>query len=204
MAPARSSTKAAALARREAAATGPAEQWALFLWRLPTGSSTRRVTVWRWLRRLGAATLTPGAGLLPWREELVEQLDWLAQEVDEQGGDAWVLQVTELSDVEKRRAMDEVNRERAVEYRDIRAVAETFLARSSEHSGTDEDYGHRRRTDRELLALQRRFRKVRDRDHFGAPGRAEAAQSIDRCLRYRQGISSKLTSRTDSHHDVGD
>ena len=86
------------------------ERWAVFLWRLPTGSSTPRVTVYRLLRRLGAATLTPGASLLPWREDLIEQLDWLAQEVDEQGGDAWVLQVSELSQAEKRRVVDEVNR----------------------------------------------------------------------------------------------
>ena len=55
---------------------------------------------------------------------------------------------------------------------------------------------------RELLALQRRFRKVRDRDYFGAPGRAEAASAVDGCLGYRQGISLKLTARTDSHHKV--
>lgn len=181
---------------------GSHERWVLFLWRLPTGSSTPRVTVYRLLRRLGAATLTPGASLLPWREDLVEQLDWLAQDVDEQGGDAWVLQVTDLSQADRRRAVDEVNRERQTEYLEIKADGEAFLARASEHPRPDSDYDRRRRTERELLALQRRFRKVRDRDHFGAQGRAATAAIIDRCLRYRQGISSKLTARTDSHHDV--
>lgn len=166
------------------------------------GSSTPRVTVWRLLRRLGAATLTPGAALLPWREDLVEQLDWLAQEVDEQGGDAWVMRVSELSEKEQRRVVADINRVRGAEYAEIRADAQEFLASSRKHPGLQEDYGRRRRTERELLALQRRFRKVRDRDHFDAPGRGEAAAAIDRCLRYRQGISSKLTSRTDSHHEV--
>jgi len=176
--------------------------WALFVWRLPTGSSTPRVTVWRLLRRLGAATLTPGAALLPWRENLVEQLDWLAQEVDEQGGEAWVMRVSELSEAEERRVVDEVNGERKAEYGDIRKDAQEFLARSADHPGPKDDYGLRRRTERELVALQRRFRKVRDRDHFSAPGRGAAAAAIDRCLRYRQGISSKLTPLTDSHHEV--
>lgn len=194
-------TRLALLAKRP----GPArstEQWAVFVWRLPMGSSTPRVTVWRLLRRLGAATLTPGAALLPWREDLVEQLDWLAQEVDEQGGDAWVMRVSELSEAEERRVIDEVNAERKAEYADIRSGAQEFLARSAEHPGPEDDYALRRRTERELLALQRRFRKIRDRDHFGAPGRAAAAAAIDRCLRYRQGISSKLTPLTDSHHEV--
>lgn len=194
-------TRLALLAKRP----GPArstEQWAVFVWRLPMGSSTPRVTVWRLLRRLGAATLTPGAALLPWREDLVEQLDWLAQEVDEQGGDAWVMRVSELSEAEEQRVIDEVNAERKAEYADIRSGAQEFLARSAEHPGPEDDYALRRRTERELLALQRRFRKIRDRDHFGAPGRAAAAAAIDRCLRYRQGISSKLTPLTDSHHEV--
>jgi hypothetical protein len=166
------------------------------------GSSTPRVTVWRLLRRLGAATLTPGAALLPWREDLVEQLDWLAQEVDEQGGDAWVMRVGELSEVEQRRVVDEISGERTAEYAEIRADAQEFLARSREHPGPKDEYARRRRTERELLALQRRFRKVRDRDHFEAAGRADAAAAIDRCLRYRQGISLRLTPLTDSHHEV--
>src|SRR6267143_5349401 len=106
---AEASTGAAFAARRQARS---AEQWAIFVWRLPMGSSTPRVTVWRLLRRLGAATLTPGAALLPWREDLVEQLDWLAQEVDDQGGDAWVMRVSELSEAEELRVVDEVNSER--------------------------------------------------------------------------------------------
>jgi hypothetical protein len=142
------------------------------------GSSTPRVTVWRVLRRLGAATLTPGAALLPWREELVEQLDWLAQEVDERGGDAWVMRVSELSEADERRVIDEINAERDAEYAGIRDQALELLARTAKHPGPSH-------MERELLALQRRFRKVRDRDYFEARGRTQAAAAIDRCLRSR-------------------
>jgi len=114
------------------------------------------------------------------------------------------MRVNELSEAEQRRVIGEINGERKAEYAEIRAGAQEFLARSRKHPGPKDDYGRRRRTERELLALQRRFRKVRDRDHFEAPGRVEAAAAIDRCLRYRQGISAKLTSRTDSHHEAGD
>src|ERR1700736_5160961 len=76
--------------------------WLVLTWRLPSGSSTPRVTLWRSLRRMGAAVLTPGAAILPFREDLREQLDWLAQEVEDQGGVGWVLPVTELSEPEER------------------------------------------------------------------------------------------------------
>jgi hypothetical protein len=140
---------------------------------------------------------------MPWREDLVEQLDWLAQEVDEQGGDAWVMRVGELSEAEHRRAVDEINNERAAEYAEIRADALEFLARPRKRAGSRDEQGSRLWETRELQALQRRFRKVRDRDHFEAPGRSEAAAAIDRCLRSRPGVGSGRAWLGDSHHEVG-
>ena len=173
-------------------------RWLVLTWRLPSGSSTPRVTLWRSLRRLGAAVLTPGAAILPFREELQEQLDWLAQEVEEQGGVGWVLPVTELSEREERKVLGQINDDRRQEYQELQADAVAFLDRASEHPGPDAAHAARLRTEKELVALQRRFRKIRDRDYFDAPGRVEAALTIDRCLVFRQGISSKLTPVTDS------
>src|SRR5205809_6312812 len=100
-----------------------APRWLVLAWRLPTGSSTPRVTLWRSLRRLGAAVLTPGAAILPFREELQEQLDWLAQEVEEQGGVSWVLPVTELSEGEERKVLGQINDDRRQEYQELQADA---------------------------------------------------------------------------------
>jgi hypothetical protein len=153
--------------------------------------------LWRSLRRLGAAVLTPGAAILPYRDELQEQLDWLAQEVEEQSGVAWVLPVTELSEIEERKVREQMNADRKAEYEELRGDALDFLGRAPAHPGPDAAYAVRLRAEKELVALQRRFRKVRDRDYFEAPGRGEAAHAIDRCLAFRQGISTRLTPVTD-------
>jgi hypothetical protein len=55
------------------------------------------------------------------------------------------------------------------------------------------------RTEKELVALQRQFHKIRHRDYLAARGRREAAMTIDRCLAFRQGISRKLQPVTDPH-----
>jgi hypothetical protein len=157
------------------------------------------VTIWRRLQRLGAVTLTPGAALLPFRDDLQEQLDWVAQEVEEMGGAAWVLPVTELAEAEERKVRERSCTERRAEYQEIREDARRFLSRAPEHPESDGPYAQRLRTEKELLALQRRFRKVRTRDYFNAPGRKEAAETIDRCLAFRQGISTKLTPVADEH-----
>lgn len=73
-----------------------AYSWLVLVWRLPTGVSTPRVTAWRRLRRLGAMPLTPGAAVVAYSEELHEQMDWIAEDITDWGGDAWVLPVGEL------------------------------------------------------------------------------------------------------------
>jgi hypothetical protein len=159
------------------------------------------VNLWRSLRRLGAAVLTPGAAILPFREDLLEQLDWLAQDVEAQGGDAWVLPVLQLSDREESRIREQMRADRRAEYEELRADARDFLRRAPEHPDVDGDFASRLRTEKELVALQRRFRKIRARDYVGAHGRREAAQAIDRCLAFRQGISAKLSVVTDDRGD---
>ena len=173
--------------------------WLLLVWRLHTGSSTPRVTIWRRLQRLGVVTLTPGAALLPFRDDLQEQLDWVAQEVEEMGGEAWVLPVTELGEAEERKVREQSCAERQTEYEEIRTDAREFLSRAPQHPGPDDDYARRLKTEKELVALQRRFRRIRTRDYFNTSGRREAAATIDRCLAFRQGISTKLTPVTDEH-----
>jgi len=76
--------------------TVPTYRWLVLIWRLPTGVSTPRVTAWRRLRRIGAVPLTPGAAIVAYSEELHEQMDWIAQDIADWGGDAWVLPVGDL------------------------------------------------------------------------------------------------------------
>ena len=85
-----------------------------------------------------------------------------------------------------------MNADRDEEYEELGAEALAFLARAPAHPGPEADHAVRLRTEEELVALQRRFREIRSRDYFDAPGRGEVARTIDRCLAFRQGISSRL------------
>ena len=58
--------------------------------------STPRVAAWRRLRKLGAVALTPGSAVVAYSEYLHEQMDWIAEEITDAGGDAWVLPVGQL------------------------------------------------------------------------------------------------------------
>ena len=64
------------------------ETWLLFLYKVPHEPSTRRVYVWRKLKRLGAVMLQDAAWALPMIPYNLEQLKKLAGEVTELGGDS--------------------------------------------------------------------------------------------------------------------
>src|SRR6266568_2637169 len=65
-----------------------AEDWVLLAYRLPRVPSTPRSAVWRKLKRLGVAWLGDGLVALPADPRTREQLEWVAEEVTEHGGEA--------------------------------------------------------------------------------------------------------------------
>ena len=148
-------------------------RWLVLTWRLPSDSSTPRVATWRTLRRVGAVLLTPGAAVVPYSEDLLEQLDFLAGSIDDAGGEAWVLPVRQLSEREETEIRRRQREARASEYEQVAAAAKRVPSRTRARGGLA-----RLRRERSLVALERRLRTVATRDHFHAPGKAAAQRVV--------------------------
>lgn len=144
-------------------------KWVVLTWRLPSASSTPRVTTWRTLQRMGAALLTPGAAVVPYSEDLLEQTEWLAERIVESGGEAWVLPVSELRERDEAEIRSRVRSAREQEYETLRTKASGRLS----HRG--------------VIALERGYRSAVARDHFHAAGRGRARRAIDRARAQRKG-----------------
>lgn len=140
-------------------------RWLVLTWRLPSASSTARVATWRSLQRLGAVTLTPGAAILPYSEHLLEQLEWVAEDVVQRGGDAYVLPVTELPEADEEDIRRRMREERRDEYARIRIAAS------------------RVRDSRELAAVKRGLARAVERDHFASTGRTAAERAVRRAAK---------------------
>ncbi|EIU4788362.1 chromate resistance protein [Pseudomonas aeruginosa] len=67
--------------------------WLTLIVSLPSASATARMRIWRAVKALGCAALRDGAYLLPAQVEQAAQLQVLADEVLQEGGQAWLLQV---------------------------------------------------------------------------------------------------------------
>lgn len=148
-------------------------RWLTLTWRLPSESSTPRVATWRTLRRVGAVLLTPGAAIVPYSEALLEELDWLAQSIEDAGGEAWVLPVQRLSDREEAEIRDRQRRAREDEYDTLVRQARRIPSQSRSREGLA-----RVRRERALSALERGLTRVESRDHFHAAGKRDAERTI--------------------------
>ncbi|HEX9379969.1 MAG TPA: Chromate resistance protein ChrB [Gaiellaceae bacterium] len=141
--------------------------WVLLAYRLPRDPSTPRSALWRKLRRLGAVQVLDGLAALPLDARNREQLEWLADEVVEAGGEATIW-VGELSSAAQERELATRMAEAvAAEYR---ALIDDATAARAERAGP------RRRT---LGRLRRELRRIRARDHFPPAERELAQQAVE-------------------------
>ena len=126
----------------------------MLVYRLPREPSTPRITLWRKLRRLGVAQVMDGVVALPAGRDNREQLEWLADEVVQAGGEATIW-ISEPATAAEGRQLAQAMTERVeAEYRTITEDAEA--AQSSR-------LVERRRT---LARLRRELRRVATRQYF--------------------------------------
>lgn len=139
--------------------------WLLLLLSLPPRPSSLRVRAWRRLRALGAVPLRSGAYLLPDSPDRYEQFQWLAQEIQRDGGEATLLRVDRIENMPQ---ADVVRLFQEVRNQDYAALAERYrrLLR-----------GARPRLAEELARLARERDRLGEIDFFEAPGRLEVERA---------------------------
>jgi hypothetical protein len=140
--------------------------WVLLAYRLPREPSTPRIAVWRRLRQLGAVQLGDGLVALPLDERTREQLEWVAQLVEDADGEAsvWISEPTTAA--QHRGLADQMKDAAAAEYREVMDAAQATRRA---------DDAARRRT---AARLRRRLERIRSRDFFPPPERRRAERAV--------------------------
>ncbi|HJR04269.1 MAG TPA: chromate resistance protein ChrB domain-containing protein [Methylomirabilota bacterium] len=132
---------------------------------LPPRPSSLRVRSWRRLRGLGAVPLRSSAYLLPDSPDRYEQFQWLAQEVQRDGGEATLLRVDRIENMQQ---PDVVRLFHEARNQDYAALAERYRKLLK---------GRRPRLAEELARLAREMDRLTEIDFFEAPGRREVERA---------------------------
>jgi hypothetical protein len=144
------------------------QQLLLLLVGVPPTPSSLRVRVWRRLRSLGAVPLKRSAYLLPDTAERYGDFQWLAQEIQRDGGDATLVRVQQIENVTPAEVLRLFHEPRDADYKQLAARYRKVLQsldRAPKAAGA--------RVQDELARLAKEHQRIRDIDFFDAPGGAE-------------------------------
>jgi hypothetical protein len=139
----------------------------LLLVGVPPTPSSLRVRVWRRLRSLGAVPLKRSAYLLPDTPERYEDFQWLAQEIQREGGDATLIRVQQIENMRPEQVQRLFHEPRDHDYRQLAARYRKVLQRLDRKSARSA------RAQEEVARLAKDHQRIRDIDFLDAPAGAE-------------------------------
>jgi ChrB-like protein len=143
------------------------DDWVLLAYRLPRVPSTPRSAVWRRLKRLGVAWLGDGLVALPAGPRTREQLEWVAEDVTDHGGEATVWLGRPLDSTAVSAVAGRMTAVVAAEYEAVTAQA-AALGKA--------DAVVRRRA---VTRLRRELHRIAARDFFTCPQREAARRAVE-------------------------
>ena len=120
--------------------------WVLLVYKIPREPTSSRALVWRKLKRLGALLLHDAVWVLPATPWTREQFQWLAVEIGELEGEAYLWE------------------SRLFLNGQAEALVQQFQARVD--AAYQEILGEVEREDADLVALSRKYQQVRAQDYF--------------------------------------
>ncbi|HEX9053940.1 MAG TPA: Chromate resistance protein ChrB [Gemmatimonadales bacterium] len=173
--------------------------WILLSSRLPREPTRLRLSIWRRLKRIGAVLLHDSVWVLPADAKTREAFEWLAEEIEEQGGTALTWEALSLSADQDQRIVQQFRVEADERYGGLAASAREIRRAA---------LGPRKRLRptqigqalRQLRGLERALRLERRRDYFRAPGRIAAAAAVQEAIRDLEG---RLAPKEGVHDALG-
>lgn len=120
--------------------------WVLLVYKIPREPTSSRAAVWRKLKRLGALLLHDAVWVLPATPWTREQFQWLAVEIGELEGEAYLWESRLLLNGQ------------------AEALVQQFQSRVE--SAYQEILEELSREDADLVALSRKYQQVRAQDYF--------------------------------------
>ena len=135
-------------------------EWLLLLFTLPAKQASKRVEVWRKLRRYGAITFRSSGYLLPNTAANRERFEWLSAAIRKYKGEASVVELLSIDDLPSSKLKQLFIEARSKDYEALLQELRSKQARSN------------------LARIRRRLQEITEIDFFSSPMRARVETAL--------------------------
>ena len=169
----------------------PLPSWLILLYTLPASQAAARLSFWRQLKRLGAISLKTSAYVLPQRPEQEESLQWLAQQIRQQGGEATLLRAAQVDTLSVNEVTDLFQSARTADYDELLAAAAALKP-----PGVRQPVGPA-----EVERLKKRFLAIRKIDFFDCPAAGKVRQALEALAPAKPSVKKSGLVRVSNYQD---
>jgi len=165
--------------------------WLLLIYRVPSEPTRLRAAVWRRLKSLGAIYLQNSAAALPASVSAERALRKLRREILDMSGTAVLLSCSVLAG--EQGVLEAFEAARDDEYAEIVDKCEDFLGQVHKEYVADHfTYAELEENEVDLVKLRNWLARVRERDVFGASGRAAAEEGLVACEQALEDYAARV------------
>ncbi|MCA1666081.1 MAG: hypothetical protein LC793_01475 [Thermomicrobia bacterium] len=159
------------------------EGWLLLVYRVPTEPASKRVAVWRDLKRMGALYLQQCVCILPDRPAVRDNLARVTAKIPEMEGESTLFEVPRLAVADATKIIEAFQGLRDKEYAEIIEECETKFVKEIEFEHFRQNYTFEEAEEigQDLEKIRRWYARIVERDWFGARRRDEVAVWIEKC-----------------------
>ena len=179
--------------------------WRMLIYRVPPEPASKRVSVWRELKRLGALYLQQCVCIVPDLDGVAAQLEQAAAKIPAMGGEITLVDVPRLRPDDEVKIVEALREQRAREYGEIVEECETKFVKEVEfeHFRQNYTFEEAEEIEQDLDKIRRWYDRVRGRDWFGGDRRGEVERWLERCQELLDGFEQEVYRRHGADEQSG-
>ncbi len=168
----------------------------VLVYRVPARPTANRVYVWRMLKKMGAVYLQQSVCVFPQNARVNRELRPVLAKIEESGGEFHLLPLRSLEPDEERKLVAQFVEQATRHYQEIIENCEVDFTKEIEFETFRQNYTYEEAEEirSEFEKIVAWFGRVRERDWFGAPNRAEAEGWLARCSGMLEEFEAKVFS----------
>ena len=179
-------------------------RWLVLIYRVPTEPASRRVAIWRELKRMGALYLQQCVCILPDLPAIAGELERICAKIEGMSGERTLFDVPRLRPEAETRIVTAFRALRDKEYAEIVEECETKFVKEIDFEHFRENYTFEEAEEiaQDLDKIRRWYASVRERDWFGAERSGEVDGWLERCQVLLAGFEEEVYRRTGSEDNL--